>query len=379
MDSFEKSSLPPGLDVKIPALSIEGKMEELLAKPIVLKNLWLQYATKIVDQRIKSLKKAIKEYSEKAKVSVGGKSGKKRFGNLVKKLKRLEKALETVVSGSRFMRLFGGKKDIAQTLKETTRNLFPIYRFHPQQFQMTSKELLDASKKMKDIDPMIGDFQTLMRIYASIWVAESRYIDTLANKLFWKGVTNNINIKNGSSSLEDKITKNLQTMAKKKGEKDQKAIIRSAIVEDVVPLFNQSIRLIMGKTFEVFKNDEIVFYDEKAKEWYITIGKLPLTKKCLKYIFRTMPFLSFHKSSDDTIEVRYMLSEFNAPKRIKESQSIQVFIRRAVLNQLNKNEFKALNFFGDLNEKYIGKSAANTFYSYTRLLGQMILSPLESD
>ena len=129
--------------------------------------------------------------------------------------------------------------------------------------------------------------------------------------------------------------------------------------------------------FEMFRNDKVIKYDQKAKEWYVSLGKLNLPKKYLKIILGVIDNLHFEKESDDTIDVRYLLTDFPSQKRAKDDQSIEIFMRRAIYIQLTKNELKAIEFFSELNENYIGKDAANTFYSYLRSLAQMIVSPVE--
>jgi hypothetical protein len=76
-------------------------------------------------------------------------------------------------------------------------------------------------------------------------------------------------------------------------------------------------------------------------------------------------------------EVRLILTPHYSLKRSKESQTIEEFIRKASYGRLSKNEVRALEFFSELSEKYIGKSAANTFYSNLRSLSQMIITTVE--
>jgi hypothetical protein len=64
-------------------------------------------------------------------------------------------------------------------------------------------------------------------------------------------------------------------------------------------------------------------------------------------------------------------------KRSKDAQNLEEFIRKAAYSKLSKNEVRALEFFSELSEKYIGKSAANTFYSNLRSLSQMIITTVE--
>ena len=118
-------------------------------------------------------------------------------------------------------------------------------------------------------------------------------------------------------------------------------------------------------------------YDEKKKDWYIPLGKINLHITNLNSILGNLESVYFEKDGDETTEIRLSLDEYNPPKRTKDSQSIELFLRRALVNNLNKKEFKALEFFGDLNERYIGKSATNTFYSSFRSLAQIIITPIE--
>ena len=97
----------------------------------------------------------------------------------------------------------------------------------------------------------------------------------------------------------------------------------------------------------------------------------------MKHIFSTINTVDFVKSKDDMTEARYVLSKFYTLKRSKESQTLEEFIRKTAYSNLNKGEVKALEFFSELNDKYIGKSAADTFYSNIRSLAQIILTPVE--
>ena len=130
-------------------------------------------------------------------------------------------------------------------------------------------------------------------------------------------------------------------------------------------------------SFNLFKDNRVVKYDEKTSDWYISLDTLTLTPRTLKTIFGNIKNLSFVKGKDDKTEIRLILTSHYALKRSKESQSIEEFIRKAAYGKLSKNEVKALEFFSELCEKYIGKSAANTFYSNLRSLSQMIITTVE--
>jgi hypothetical protein len=148
------------------------------------------------------------------------------------------------------------------------------------------------------------------------------------------------------------------------------------MVEDVVPAFNEIVRMSLAQLFNEIKNDRIVIFADKSEDWYISLGNLNASRNALKNVFNTLGHVKLVKISDDTTEVRLILTRYYSLKRSKEAQTLEEFIRKATFNRLNKREVKALELFNDLNEKYIGKAAADTFYSYIRSLAQLIITPI---
>ncbi|MHA1463041.1 MAG: hypothetical protein ACTSQ0_08230, partial [Candidatus Heimdallarchaeota archaeon] len=272
---------------------------------------------------------------------------------------------------------FTGSKELNLLSHEVVNEISPALKYHPIEFEKTLSHLL-ATKIKGSFGSLVGDFQDLMQIYTSIWFADSQYIEELESKFFWDGVVRKDIPSNGSSSLEGKINANLKVAYKKKRINGARhSIIRRTIVEEAIPIFNQSIRTALSLPFDVFSTGNNVIFDEKRKWWYISLGKIKLPAIHLKLILGTVDSLYFVKDIDDTTDIRLSLEAYTPPKRTKDSQSIELFLRRALVNNLNRKEFKALEFFGDLNERYIGKSATNTFYSSFRSLAQIIITPIE--
>ncbi len=363
------------LKVKIPSLKLEGKLSTLLEKPIVLEKLWVNYSLLALDKRQKELKVLISKYEKQAKVSAGQISGKKKYGLIIKRLKESNRWLSNIISGGGFMRkLFSGGKELTQIFQDISKNIYPTFKEHPETFQ---NEITLKNRSLNASIPIDGDFQELMMIYASLWVADSKYIENIADELFWDGILKS-NVTNQYSSLLDKkINQNLKISYKKDSIKDQKAVIRNAIVEEVVPAFNKIVRTTMASSFNVLKDDRIVSFDERTNDWYISLGTVNIPIKSMKHIFSTIENVSFVKSRNNLTEARLLLNKYYSLKRSKESQTLEEFIRKAAYNHLNKSEVKALEFFSELNEKYIGKSAADTFYSNIRSLAQIFITPVE--
>jgi len=359
------------LNAKISSLGIEGKVEQLLVESNVIALLWGRFAPKIVEKRQKELKQALTDFEKHRKVTAGDTSGKKKFGVIIKQFKSINKAITNVISGGGIMRkFFSGGKDLTQLTTDASKQL--------------AIGLCDSVDKLSDspqyvknniiIDPLIGDFQDLMNTYASIWIADSEFIDKLENKLFWEGVLRSGN-GNNNSQLSKQIYQNLKTSFKK-DRKDQNQVIRNTIVEEVVPLFSNNIRITMEQPYKAFKDDRIVKFDEKTDDWYISCGILNMPIENLRASLKDVKHLQLMKQSNDTTEVRFTLTHFYSLKRTKESQTIEEFIRKALFNILNKREIKALEFFGELYEKYIGKASAEVYFNNLNSLAQIILTPI---
>ncbi len=366
------------LKVKIPSLELEGRVDTILEYPKVVEHLWVKFAVKIIERRQKDLKNAISIFDKQSKISAGDTSGKKKFGITLKKLKTLHKSLTSLVAGGGIMRkFFTGSKELNLLSHEVVNELSPTLKFHPIEFEKELIHLL-ATKIKDSFRSVVGDFQDLMKIYTSIWFVDSQYIEDLESKFFWEGVGKKDISSNDNNSLEGKINENLKAAYKKKRINGaQKSIIRRTIVEEAIPIFYQSVRTALSIPFSVFTTGNIVNFDSQRKQWYISLGKIKLPAMHLKLLLGTIDSLYYVKEVDDTTDVRVSLQYFDTPKRSKDSQSIELFLRRALVNNLNKKEFKALEFFGDLNERYIGKSATNTFYSSFRSLAQIIITPIE--
>ena len=361
------------MKVKISALdNMEGVVEQLLMKPKVVAALWTRFAPKIIEDRQRELKQALTNFEKRTKITVGDTSGKKKFGAVVKLLKSINKAITNVVSGGGIMRkFFTSGKDLNQLATDASKQL-AIGLKEP------VESLSDSPQYVKNniaIDPLIGDFQGLMATYASIWIDDSEFIDKLEDKLFWEGLMKNVNSSNGLSQLSRQIYQDLKS-SYKKDSKDRKRIIRNTIVEEVVPLFNNSIRMTMEQPYKVFKDNHIVKFDEKTNDWHISYGTLNMPISSLKSVLANVKNLQLVKVSNETTEIRLQLTHLYALKRTKEAQTIEEFIRKALFSILNKREIKALEFFGNLNEKYIGKSSAQVYFNNLNSLAQVILTPI---
>lgn len=364
-----------GFSVKIPALKLEGKVSILIENPKVLENLWVRFAHKIIESRQKSLKKAIDELEKKTKVTAGQTSGQQKFGKIAKRLRDSNRWLGNVVSGGGFMRkIFSGGRDLNQLAQDISKTKYYLFTQLPESY--------DISKQINTIrsnftNPISNDFQDLIEVYASLWVADSEYIDKLTDKLFWIGLMkSNGNLTNGSD-LNRKINQNLKASYGKETVTDKKTVIRRAIIEEVVPVFNKMVRQTLAVAFNLFNDDLAVKFDEKTEDWYISLDNLILPQSTLKHIFRGIKNVSFVKSKDELTEVRLILTPHYSLKRSKDAQNLEEFIRKAAYSKLSKNEVRAMEFFSELSEKYIGKSAANTFYSNLRSLSQMIITTVE--
>ncbi|MBD3192027.1 MAG: hypothetical protein GF308_15375 [Candidatus Heimdallarchaeota archaeon] len=362
---------------KIPAVKFEGEVTEIQENPCIVEKLWIRYCSDLLEERQKELNTTLTEYENKTKIKAGKTSGKERYGEIIKTIKQTQKACANVVTGGGFMRrFFTGRKELHKMLEEVSSIPYDAFREYPRDFKIEIKKFFNQNKNQQEllaIDPMIGNFQDLLRIYASIWMADSGYIDNLEDKLFWIGVQGGL--KNGRSSLEQKLLQNLKAASRQNSPEDQKAIIRSAIVEEVLPVFNQNIRVVMQKVFEIFTHDPVVKYDEKKKHWFISFGIVDLPKSYLKTLLGTVPTLDFVKKSNEQTELQFVLTKFVRESKAKGTQSIEEFLRAGLLYELNQREFQALEFLGELTEKYIGKIAGNTFFSNTRILAQLIITP----
>lgn len=365
------------LKVKIPSLKLEGKVYSLLSRPRVMEHLWVRFAAKIVERRQKDLKNALSQFDKQSKISAGDISGKKKYGIISKKLKTLYKSLTSFVAGGGIMRkFFTGSKELNLLSQEVVNEISPALKYHPDQFEKRLSYLL--ANNIGDCGLLIGDFQDLIQIYASIWFADSQYIEELESKFFWDGVARKDFSSNGNGTLERKIYENLKAASKKKRiNRTRESIIRRTIVEEAIPTFNQCIRIALSLPFDLFIKENLVNFDNKTKEWYISLGKLNLPAIHLKLIFGSIESLYFVKGADEATDVRLSLESFDSPRRSKDSQSIELFLRRALVSNLNRKEFKALEFFGDLSERYIGTSATNTFFSSFRSLALIIITPIE--
>ncbi|NHJ47394.1 MAG: hypothetical protein FK733_06350 [Asgard group archaeon] len=359
--------------VKISSMKLQGELDKLLRQTSVMSMLWVKFSSQIIESRQKPLKTRLAAIEKQSKVSAGDTTGRQKYGALLKQFRNINRWINNIVVGGR-IKFFTTSKDLQQTALEISKNLHPIFKSNPDNFQLKTDDSI--MRKFSSISPIKGDFQDLMQVYAALWIADSNHVETLVDNLFWSGLMKTNGQNTNGSALDRKINNTLKTSYKKESISDKKAIIRQTMVEDVVPAFNEIVRMSLAQLFNEIKNDRIVVYDEKSNDWYVSLGKINASRNALKNAFNTLGYVKLVKISDDTTEIRLILTRYYSLKRSKEAQTLEEFIRKATFNRLNKKEVKALELFNDLNEKYIGKEAADTFYSYIRSLAQLIITPI---
>ncbi|NHK30277.1 MAG: hypothetical protein FK730_02925 [Asgard group archaeon] len=361
------------MKVKISSLKLQGSLNALLKQTSVLSNLWVNFGGKIIESRQNEMKSALSKFEKQSKISAGDVSGKQKYGATLKSLRNANRWLTNVILGGK-VKMFASRKDLHQLAQDTSRNLYPAFKSNPDSYKITTNESL--MRNLANISQIAGDFQGLIQIYAALWVADSEYIEKTIDNLFWTGLTKT-NGNSIGSTIDRKIDSNLKTAYKKETIPDKKAIIRQTMIEDIVPVFNEIVRIVLANSFSNLKDDRVVTFDEKNNDWYISLGRVNVSKIALNQIFSTIENISLVKISDDITEVRFILTNYYSLKKSKESQTLEEFIRKATFNQLGKNEVKALEFFNNLNEKYIGKTSADTLHSYIRSLAQVIITPMD--
>lgn len=363
------------LQVKIPSLKLEGELQKLLEKPIVNEALWINFAASIIDSRQRLLKLNITELEKQMKVSAGSATGKQKFGTILKHLKGANRWLTSIISGGGALRkFFTGGKEFQLLIQDSSKDIYPVFRYHPEKYRSYTNE--QTIKNISSLTPITGDFQDLIQIYSSLWLADSQYTDKIVDNLFWSGLTKITDRLTSSDEIDKKILLNLKSSYKKDAVIDQHSIIRSSIVEEIVPSFNKIVRTALSETFTIFKDERLVKFDVKSNDWYISLGIVNVPQSALNNVFKTIYNVQLKKIQNDQTEIRLILTDYYSLKRFKETQTLEEFIRKSVFNELNKSEIKALEFFSNLNEKYIGKSTADIFYSFIRSLAQLIITPV---
>jgi hypothetical protein len=352
-----------------------GSIESLLQTPLVLAHLWNSYLTEILAEREKNINDLIQKADEKCNQSERRSSKWNDYKKISSNLKRNKKSLKSLISGGGFLRkIFTGQKELSQLIQQEGSIPFPTFTHYMHSHESISQKISSSHQSAISFEAISGDFQNLLSIYASIWVADSEYIDWLEKKLFQEGLQKNNSSRKDQSSFERKLKKDLVTELSRKEVRDHKTLIRSIVEEEIIPQFNQIIRIVLDKVFTVIKDDKIVKSDGKQKNFYIQIARVSLPKRYLKQILGDIPNIDYSSISKDSSEIRYILKHGLKVKK-KESQTLEKYMRLALVQKLNEKEFKALEFFGDLTEEYIGKTAANTFFSHIRHLAQLFLSP----
>jgi len=360
------------LEVSIPELKIEGVLNELLAKPFVLEALWIKFSPKIMLENQAKIKAATEKLEQQMKVRAGTADGREKFGAQVKMLRNIYRWFSTVLSGGRFARK-ARLVEIQQFFQEASKEIHKSLRYHPSKYSILMGE--QSLKSIVSISPIEGDFQDLIKLYSSLWVENSQFIETIVDNLFWQSFSKT----NGSpipyEALGKKIFQALQIAQKKAQQKDKLAIIRSTIEAEIVPAFNKIVRTALSDAFSIFNEDRLVKFHEKTKQWYVSLGRVNLPKSLLSQVFSSLTNVAFVKLRDEQTEILFLLTKYYPLTREKEDQTLEEFIRKATYNDLKKKEIKALEFFNALIENYIGSSAADLFYSYIRAIAQIIITP----
>ncbi|MBN1329262.1 MAG: hypothetical protein JXA54_07290 [Candidatus Heimdallarchaeota archaeon] len=363
------------LQVKIPSLKLEGELQKLLEQPTVNEALWSNFAANIIESRLKDLKLAITDLEKQMKVTAGSATGKQKFGSILKELKSANRCLTNVISGGGALRkFFSGGKEFQTLIQDSSKDIYPIFRYHPEKYRSYVNDQI--VKNISILTAVIGDFQDLLQIYSSLWLVDSQYTSRIMDTIFWNGLLKTTEQLTSSDEIDKKILLNLRSSYKKDAVIDQNSIIRSSIVEDTVPSFNKIVRTALSEPFNIFKDERLVKYDEKSNDWYVSLGVVNIPQTAIKSIFNGIKNVQLKKIQNDQTEICLILTEYYSLKRNKETQTLEEFIRKSVFNELNKAELKALEFFSNLNEKYIGKSTADTFYSFIRSLAQIIITPV---
>ena len=371
LSSLTKASLKR-LHVTIPELKAEGILEDLLAKPFVMEYLWLNFSSQVLLKNFAKIKTAIENLEKQIRIKAGRTDAKEKFGTQLKALRNVNRWFSSVLAGGKLGRKIR-PAELQQLFQDASKNIHKSLRYHPNKYSVLMDE--QSLKSIVNISPIKGDFQDLIKIYTPLWVEHSQFIEEIIEKLFWSSFLKT----NGSplpyEALGKKITQALQAIPKKDSPKDKVTIIRTTLEEEIVPAFNKIVRTALSDAFSIFKEDRIVKFDERSKNWYISLGNVAIPKNILSPVFSSLPSVALKKLPDDKTEIRFLVTKYYSLKRVKEDQTIEEFIRKATYNDLNKKEIKALEFFNTLIERYIGSSAADTFYSYIRALAQIIITP----
>lgn len=362
--------------IQIPSINSSGKISSLIKKPDVVLELYKQFFVSELQKRQQNLNKEIKKLEQKSKMTAGTTHGKKSLVLKIKNMKSLAKSYNQLLSGGNFFqKLFMGKKDLKKLIQSMSKEKYSELNYLPNKSQMDKNKALFSDKISVKVDPMIGDYQRIVEVYASTWVMDSAYIGKLKEEILWRIIEKNTK----TLLLERKIIQNLQQAATKGERLDQETIVRTTIEEEVCSVFHNAVRESITLAFGAIKDELIVKIDSRTKDFYIVINELNIDKKYLQPIFEKLNHTKIIKKANDRTEIRLNLSTLlpNLSSRKRKAQTIRGFIRDGLNENLRSYYMKTLNSLGDLIEQYVGEQATNLFYSKSRILEQLILESID--
>ncbi len=207
-------------------------------------------------------------------------------------------------------------------------------------------------------------------------VKESEYVRRLNEEIIW-GVLEKTSQSN--LPLEKKILENLKSEASRGGKVDQETVVRTTIDQEVSLMFKRAVREVITISFEPIKDDLLVRIDPRTKDYYLKINTIGLNKKHLQQDYEKLDCLKLVKKSSDTTDVWMNLTDLLPmfSSRKKNTHPVRIYLRDGMKETLRGKHFKAFNGIGELIDKYIGEQAANQFYSYNRILEQLILESID--
>jgi hypothetical protein len=365
-------------EVTIPHFNLKGKVSGLIKNPIVVLEMWVLFGQQAFRQRLTSVRDYSRELEKKVKTSAGDVTGKKKFADSIKIAKNLMKAYEQLISGGNFFqKLFLRKKTLNNLFYDMSREKYIGLNYFPDNFIIDPEGGLVFGKSITTRkNDMLGSFKRLAEVYASTWVKESEYVRRLNEEIIW-GVLEKTSQSN--LPLEKKILENLKSEASRGGKVDQETVVRTTIDQEVSLMFKRAIREVIAKSFEPIKDDLLVRIDPRTKDYYLKINSIGLDKKYLQQDYEKLNSIKLVKKSGDTTDVWMNLTDLLPmfSSRKKNTHPVRIYLRDGMKETLRGKHFKAFNGIGELIDKYIGEQAANQFYSYNRILEQLILESID--
>ncbi|MHA1155789.1 MAG: hypothetical protein ACTSQK_06730 [Candidatus Heimdallarchaeota archaeon] len=364
--------------VTIEALGLTDKVSQLIKDPIIITELWVQFADNAFRNRYQSLSDYLRKIETKHKSSSGSTPTKKRYSSIIKKSKNLLKALNQLFSGGNFFqKAFARKKDLRNLLHDASREQFSALNFYPENFAIDSEQGIIYGKKItSEASAMLGSFNLLSELYASTWVRDSEYVRKMKEDILWSVLEKN---SKRNLPLEKKILDNLQQEAASRGKLDQETVVRNTIEQEVSILFKKVVREAISVTFDSINDDLLVRFDNRTKDFYIEMGTIDIEKRYLQSDYEKMKYTKFLKTSDGKTRVLLMIDDLLPmfSSRKKKAHSMRVYLRDGLKDTFRTRHFKAFNQLGELVVEYIGEQAADLFFTRSRILEQLILESVD--